>query len=92
MYKKIESKWVKHLDFILLDLLGFQVAYRLSYLFLLWYAESPNASFYLNQACILFILQAAVCLIKSGEDVRAVDSRNSRVLHNNYQKTDFYNN
>ena len=65
MYKKIESKWVKHLDFILLDLLGFQVAYRLSYLFLLWYAESPNASFYLNQACILFILQAAVCLIMS---------------------------
>ena len=63
MYKKIENEWVKHLDFMLLDLLGFQVAYRLSYLFLLWYANSPNDSFYSGQACVLFILQLAVSLI-----------------------------
>ena len=64
MYKKIENEWVKHHDFLLLDLLGFQAAFRLAYLFLRWYADSPpNESFYSAQACILFILQVAVSLI-----------------------------
>ena len=63
MYKRIENAWVKHLDFMILDLLGFQLAYRLSYLFLLWYAGTPDGSFYSNQACVLFILQVAASLI-----------------------------
>ena len=65
MYKRIENQWVKHLDFMLLDLLGFQAAYRLSYMFLLWYADSPNKSFYSNHACVLFILQLVTSLILS---------------------------
>ena len=65
MYKRIENGWIKHLDFMILDLLGFQVAYRLSYLFLLWYDGSPNESFYSNQACVLFILQLVTSLILS---------------------------
>ena len=65
MYKRIENQWVKHLDFLLLDLLGFQLAFRLSYLFLLWYDGSPNESFYSNQACVLFILQLVTSLILS---------------------------
>ena len=65
MYKKKKRSWVKHLDFMLLDLLGFQLAYRLSYLFLLWYDGSPNESFYSNQACVLFILQLVTSLIIS---------------------------
>ena len=63
MYKRIENEWVKHHDFLLLDLLGFQAAFRLSYLFLLWYSGASNESFYSSQACILFILQLAVSLI-----------------------------
>ena len=65
MYKKNENEWVKHLDFMFLDLIGFQVAYRLSYLFLLLYDKSLNRSFYLRQACILFILQVTISLIMS---------------------------
>ena len=65
MYKRTENQWVKHLDFLLLDLLGFQLAFRLSYLFLLWYDGSPNESFYSNQACVLFILQLVTSLILS---------------------------
>lgn len=63
MYKKFENSWAKHLDFIILDLLGFQVAYRLSYLILLWYVGSPDESFYSKQACVLFFIQVAVSLI-----------------------------
>ena len=63
MYKRIENNWIKHHDFLILDLLGFQVAYKLSYLFLLLYAESPNKSFYSTQAYVFFIIQVAVSLI-----------------------------
>ena len=63
MYKRMENEWINHLDFLLLDLFGFQVAYRLSYLVLLWFADAADKSFYSTQACVLFILQVAVCLI-----------------------------
>ena len=63
MYKRIENEWVKHLDFMILDLLGFLAAYRLSYLFLLWYDKALDKSFYSSQVCVLFILQVAVSLI-----------------------------
>ena len=64
MYKRIENEWAKHLDFLFVDILGFQVAYRLSYLFLLWYAaELPNESFYSSQAYVFFIIQIAISLI-----------------------------
>lgn len=63
MYKKTENEWVKHLDFMLLDLLGFQIAYRLSYWILLWYDSSPNESFYTYQAWVLFFLQVLTSLI-----------------------------
>ena len=62
MYKSVEKGWTKHIDFMILDLLGFQAAYKLSYLFLLWYA-SPKESFYTYQECIIFILQLVVCLL-----------------------------
>ena len=63
MYKSIENEWVKHLDFMLLDLLGFLAAYRLSYLFLLWYDKALDKPFYIRQVCVFFILQVAVSLI-----------------------------
>ncbi len=63
MYKRIENEWVKHLDFMILDLLGFQIAYRLGYLFLLWYANYADKMFYSYQAWILFFIQVAVSLI-----------------------------
>ena len=63
MYRKIENVWVKHLDFMFLDLLGFQLAYGLSYLLLSWHVGSLNESFYTYQEFVLFILQVAVSLI-----------------------------
>ena len=63
MYKRIENEWVRHLDFMILDLLGFQIAYRLGYLFLLWYANYADKMFYSYQAWILFFIQVAVSLI-----------------------------
>ena len=63
MYKRIENEWVKHLDFMILDLLGLQIAYRLGYLFLLWYANYADKMFYSYQAWILFFIQVAVSLI-----------------------------
>ena len=63
MYTRFKNEWVNHLVFMLLDLLGFQVAYRLSYWILLWFADSANESFYSIQLHILFFLQVAVCLI-----------------------------
>ena len=63
MYKRIENEWVRHLDFMILDLLGFQIAYRLGYLFLLWYSNYADKMFYSYQAWILFFIQVAVSLI-----------------------------
>ena len=45
MYKGIENEWLKYHDFLILDLLAVQAAYWLSYLFLFWYAGTPDESF-----------------------------------------------
>lgn len=63
MYKSVENEWAKHLDFMILDLLGFQVAYILSYWFLLWHAGSADTSFYFNQAWFFFMIQVIVSLL-----------------------------
>ncbi len=63
MYKGIENEWLKYHDFLILDLLAVQAAYWLSYLFLFWYAGTPDESFYSNQAYVLFVIQVAVSLI-----------------------------
>ncbi|MCR5450456.1 MAG: sugar transferase [Solobacterium sp.] len=63
MYKRIENEWAKHLDFMILDLLGFQAAYILSYLFLLRYAGHANEAFYLRQSFVFFMVQMVVCLV-----------------------------
>ena len=63
MYKKIENEWIKHLDFIVLDLLAFQVAFRLSYMILNWYSEPSSEWFYSYQAYGFLILQIIVILV-----------------------------
>lgn len=63
MYKRIENEWIKHLDFILLDLLGFQLAFRLSYMFLNWYSSPANEQFYSYQAMGFLVLQLIVILV-----------------------------
>lgn len=64
MYKKIENELIRHRHFILMDLLAFQIAYRLSYLFLNWYSEPSSEWFYSYQAYVFFILQLIVILVK----------------------------
>ena len=63
MYKRIENEWIKHLDFILLDFLGFQLAFRLSYMFLNWYSEPSSEQFYSYQALGFLVLQLVVILV-----------------------------
>lgn len=63
MCTRFKNEWINHMIFMLLDLLGFQMAYRLSYWILLWFADSANESFYSTQAGVLFFLQIAVCII-----------------------------
>ena len=63
MCNRIKHEWMNHLGFMILDLLGFQVAYRLSYFVLLFFTDSANESFYSMQALAIFIIQAAVCLL-----------------------------
>lgn len=64
MYKKIENELIRHRHFILMDLVAFQIAYRLSYLFLNWYSEPSSEWFYSYQAYVFFILQLIVILVK----------------------------
>ncbi len=63
MYKRIENEWIKHLNFILFDLLGFQLAFRLSYLFLNWYSEPSSEQFYSYQALGFLVVQLVVILV-----------------------------
>ena len=63
MCTKFKDEWVHHLIFMLLDVLGFQMAYRLSYWVLLWFADAANEPFYATQALVFLFLQVAVCLV-----------------------------
>ncbi len=63
MYKKVEHEWIKHLDFILVDILAFQVAFRLSYIFLNWYSKPSSEWFYSYQTFVFLILQVIVSVV-----------------------------
>ena len=58
MYRKISDSWLKHWDFILLDLIVLQAAYVLSCL--IWNGQNPYQNeLYLNMA--IFICLADIC-------------------------------
>ena len=88
MYKRIENGWIKHLNFILFDLLAFQLAFRLSYFLLTMYAEPSSELFYTYQAGLLFILQLVVSLamkpyrhiLRRGNDVELLRTLETTAL------------
>ena len=60
MYEKARNSWLKHLDFILLDLLCFQLSFSLSYYILQHLTFAYSVIFYRYQAIVLVILQLLI--------------------------------
>lgn len=63
MYGRNENNWIKHWDFILLDLIGFQIAYRLAYYIVQFYQDPFDEAFYSYQGIVFLLLQLLVILI-----------------------------
>ena len=53
MYSKASSTWLKHWDFILIDLVMFQVAYVISYVMRIGLENPYKIQIYLNIAIII---------------------------------------
>ena len=64
MYKRRANGWLKHWDFILIDLIVIQVAYVLSLLFA-GYISLYKTSLYWNMAIILEAINLIVILVFS---------------------------
>ena len=64
MYKRKANGWLKHWDFILIDLIVIQVAYVLSLLFA-GYISLYKTSLYWNMAIILEAINLIVILVFS---------------------------
>ena len=60
MYEKARNSWLKHLDFIVLDLLCLQLSFSLSYFILQHLTFAYSVIFYRYQAIVLVILQLLI--------------------------------
>lgn len=60
MYKKSAQGWLKHWDFILMDVICLQLAFVISYLLRLGFKNPYMDRLYCNQAIVLFFCQIAV--------------------------------
>lgn len=60
MYKKSAQGWLKHWDFILMDIICLQIAFILAYLLRLGFRNPYTDRLYRNQAIILVFCQIAV--------------------------------
>jgi len=70
MYKKSSSGWLKHFDFIILDLLCLQVAFALAYILRQGFSNPYETEIYRNMA--VFLMFADVVLIFFGETFSGV--------------------
>ena len=60
MYEKAKNGWLKHLDFIVLDLICLQLSFSLSYFILQHLTFAYSVIFYRYQAIVLVILQLLI--------------------------------
>ncbi len=65
MYEKAKNGWLKHLDFIVLDLLCLQLSFSLSYFILQHLTFAYSVIFYRYQAIVLVILCSRISSICS---------------------------
>ena len=63
MYKKEKTGWLKHLDFIVLDLIVFQLCYILSYWILRGISNPYKIVLYRYQAIVYLFCQLIVVLV-----------------------------
>lgn len=70
MYRKSSSGWLKHFDFIILDLMCLQIAFALAYILRLGFSNPYETEIYRNMA--VFLMFADVVLIFFGETFSGV--------------------
>ena len=63
MYRRFDNNWAKHLDFILLDLVVFQLVFRLSFHILQLYRGPVSEAFYATQGIVFMLIQIVVIMI-----------------------------
>lgn len=64
MYKNDNSSWTKHIDFMLLDLLGIQIAYIFSYILRHGSESNPyNSGVYLRMGIMLMLIDICVVFL-----------------------------
>ena len=75
MYSRSDSTWLKHWDFILLDLAVLQVAYMISYMMRMGLESPYRSRLYLSIGAVICLADIAVIFLQSpitglcGEDI-----------------------
>ena len=63
MYKKSAQGWLKHWDFLLMDIICLQIAFVIAYLSYLGFENPYGDTAYRNQAILLFLCQIMVAFL-----------------------------
>lgn len=88
MYSKIDSTWLKHWDFILLDMLMIQIAYVFSYIIRMGLVNPYKNKLYLSIGVILCL--ADICVAFFTEPYHGIMRRGYFVEFNNTLKHVFF--
>ncbi|SHI81891.1 sugar transferase [Parasporobacterium paucivorans] len=86
MYKRIGSSWVKHLDFIILDLVCLQISFQLAYLLRYGVIQPYGNPFYMRMAFLLIFFHFIITFFSemySGILKRGCLSEFKKVIHYN---------
>lgn len=63
MYKKNTNRWLKHLDFILLDVLSIEIAYFLIFVIRNGLHDPQKIELYIEMSIVLFLTDLVCCLL-----------------------------
>lgn len=69
MYKRFEASWLKHIDFLLVDILGLQLAFTIAYLlsFMIFdWDASYFGDFYLQISTVLLVANGCAGFLDEG--------------------------
>lgn len=73
MYKRFEAGWLKHFDFLFLDMLALQLSFFLSYLFRFGVSMPYESNYYVKISVLLMILNGCVAFFD--ESYRGIRKR-----------------
>ena len=88
MYSKIDSTWLKHWDFILLDMLMFQTAYVFSYIIRMGWENPYKDKLYLSIGVVICL--ADICVAFFTEPYHGIMRRGYFLEFNNVLKHVFF--